>query len=124
MKPHNPAAHTSSLAGLRSEACSPAVAVSSGNRGELIETSSFILIAASRKRPGTKYRGGPTVRIRFPPAESPQTIGSSAAERDLRSARDGAAPARHRSPRRCKRFSAIWEATPFARRPLLSLATP
>ena len=28
------------------------------------------------------------VRIRFPPAESPQTIGSSAAERDLPSARD------------------------------------
>ena len=30
----------------------------------------------------------PEVRIHFPPAESPQTIGSSAAERDLRSARD------------------------------------
>src|SRR6516225_144076 len=35
----------------------------------------------------------PMVRILFPPAESPQTIGSSAAERDLPSARDEPAAA-------------------------------
>ena len=40
------------------------------------------------------------VRIRFPPAESRQTIGSSAAERDLRSARDEPALRRRRSRKR------------------------
>ena len=69
----------------------PAVSLRTfGSGGELpprddIVLDAFLGQATVSKRQPTG--GGLRVRIQFPPAESPQTIGSSAAERDCRSAR-------------------------------------